>query len=297
MRRGRQSPHEPLRSQKSPWQVWRTALLLGVVLVGWWWTLEWGDRGLVPGAGSLSALSQIDFEVRPDGASPTPLREESSPASSASRAVAYRLPPAWLEMMQDARLGLTPSEQIGLDRVLQHVRSEAANQLPSTATRAVGFVSLHQHPEQYRGQWLKIEGTLWKLSRLAPGAQAHPGEEVYEAWLYTPDAGNHPTRVLITDLPPTLKPGGRLNQPVACAGYFIKRYGYKTLRGTHIAPLWVARTLHPISAVQVAPPAPPGKSWRRRLGELLVVVAASALLIGYLLHSRTAPGSENLSEK
>ena len=272
-------------------------MLLGVVLIGWWWTLEWGDRGLVPGAGSLSALSQIDFEVQPDGATPTPLPDESSPAASASRVVAYRLPPAWLEMMQDARLGLTPSEQIGLDRVLQHVRSQPADQLPSAAAREVRFVSLHQHPEQYRGQYLKLEGTLWKLSLLTAGGSARPGVTVYEAWLYTPDAGNHPTRVLITDLPPTLKPGERLNQPVECAGYFIKRYGYKTPRGTHVAPLWVARTLQPISAVQVAPAAHPGKSWRRRLGELLVVVAVSALLIGYLSHSRTVPGSENRSEK
>ncbi len=299
MRRGRPSPAEPLRSHKSPWRLWRTALLLGAVLIGWWWTLERGGAG--PEADSLSSLSQLDFEVLPDGATPTPLRDESSPASSAAHMEptdgANRLPPAWLAMMQDARLGLTPSEQIGLDRVLQHVRSQAATQLQSAATRQVEFASLHEHPEQYRGQLLEIEGTLWKLSLLAPGAPTRSSQEVYEAWLYTPDADNHPTRVLFTDLPPTLKPGERLNQPVQCAGYFIKRYGYKTPRGTHVAPLFVARTLTPISAVRVAPPAPPGKSWRRRLGELLVVVAASALLIGYLSHSRNSPDSEKMSEE
>jgi hypothetical protein len=200
-------------------------------------------------------------------------------------------------MMQDARLGLTPSEQIGLDRVLQHVRSQTAAQLQSAVTREVGFVSLHEHPEQYRGQLLEIEGTLWKLSLLPAGTPTRPGEEVYEAWLYTPDAENHPTRVLFTDLPATLKPGERLNQPVQCAGYFIKRYGYKTPRGTHVSPLVVAKTLQSIPHANVAPPAPPGKTWRRRVGELLIVVAASMLIIGYLSRSRNLPGSENSSEE
>ena len=305
MRRGRPSPSDPLRSKRSPWRLWRTALLLGVVLIGWQWTSEKGNRGggsrSEPGADSLPSLSQLDFEVQPDGASPTLTRDESPPASPASPGEptdsANRLPPAWLVMMQDARLGLTPSEQIGLDRVLQYVRSHTAAQLHTAATRGVGFVSLHQHPEQYRGQLLEIEGTLWNLSLLTSGAPTRPGEELYEAWLYTPHAENHPTRVLFTDLPATLKPGERLNQPVQCAGYFIKRYGYKTPRGTHIAPLFVARTLQLIPSAQVAPPAPPGKSWRRRLGELLVVVAASALIIGYLTRSRNLPDSENPSEE
>jgi hypothetical protein len=184
--------------------------------------------------------------------------------------------------MQDARLGLTPTEQLGLDRVLQHVRSQTTAQLQSTAAREVGFVNLHMHPDQYRGQLLKIEGTLWKLNHLTPAAPARPGEEVYEAWLYTPDAENHPTRVLFTDLPETLKQGERLNQPVQCAGYFIKRYGYQTPRGTHVAPLFVARSLQPISQVKIVPPVLAKKSWQRWLGELLMVMAASALIIGYL---------------
>ena len=270
------------------------ALLLGFVLLGWQWASQgknWEGLGRSEsGAGPLPSLSQLEFEVQPDDSGLTLAPDEAPTASLDSRQepadLSDQLPSEWLATMQDGRLGLSPSEQTGLDQSLQRVRSQTAAELSHAAARDVGFVRLNEHPEQYRGRLLEFPGTLWDLSLFREGDPTRTGDEVYEAWLYTPDAANHPTRVLFTDLPATLQPGQRLNQPVQCAGYFIQRYGYATSNGTHIAPLFVAKTLLPQSGSTVAAQVRSGKTGQRWLGEWLVVVATSAMLIWFLTRTR-----------
>ncbi len=296
MRLGRPSHPDPLRNKKSPWGLLRTALLLGLVLIGWQWASqskngEWLGRS---GNEALPSLNTIQFEVQPNSTAQTlppaetPVVSADSPQEPTDSA--HRLPPDWLASMQDGRLGLSPAEQHSLNRAIDYVRSPTAIELPHTPLPPVGFVRLNQQPEQYRGQLLEFQGQLWNLSLFRDPTPETLGDEVYEAWLYTPDAGNHPTRVLFPHLPATLHPGQRLDQPVRCAGYFIQRYGYQTATGTHIAPLFVAHTLHPQPPTKAAVRTRSGKTWQHRLGELLVVGAASAMLIGYL--TRTRPPSE-----
>ena len=299
MRLGRTPAADSYRGSKSPLGLLRWVLLLIFLWLAGQWAIQqlWTDG---TGADPQPSLSHINFEATHEEAGLTLAPEEApltAPESAeASAASLVRLPSAWLETMQDGRLGLSSLEQLALDRTLQRVRFLDASELQNAATRDVGFATLNTHPEQFRGQLLDVEGSLWNLSLFRDGDPTHPGDEVYEAWLYTPDAGDHPTRVLFTDLPTTLKPGGRLNQPVRCVGYFLKRYGYPTARGTHVAPLFVARTLLPQS--RVTPPAQvrTHKSWQRWLIELLVVGVTAAVMIGYLSRTRK-PLDQDVDEK
>ena len=292
MRLGRPSQPDPLRNKKTPWGLLRVALLLGFVLIGWQWASQgqnWKRQDRAE-PDPLPSLNKLSFEVQPDAAELALTPDEVSILSVDSPVIlpdsAKRLPPGWLAMMQDGRLGLSPSEQIGLDQTIEFVRAHNAAELPTPATRDVGFASVNEHPEQYRGRWLEFSGRLWTLSLLRAGGPERTGDEVYEAWLYTPDAANHPTRVLFLDLPATLKLGERLDQPVRFSGCFIKRYGYATARGTHLAPLFVAKTLVLDPEAKTAIPVHRGKTWHRWLGELLVIGAASVLMIWYLTRAR-----------
>ena len=298
MRLGRTPSPDPLRNKKSPWGLLRTALLLGVVVIGWLWASpgnndEWLGRS-GPGSEAPPSFNSVEFEVQTNDTELTLAPDQAPVVSPATRQTptdsAHRLPPDWLASTQDGRLWLSPAEQHSLDRAIDYVRSPTAIELSHAPLPHVGFVRLNQQPEQYRGQLLEFQGQLWNLSLFRDPTPETLGDEVYEAWLYTPDAGNHPTRVLFPHLPATLQPGQRLDQPVRCAGYFIQRYGYQTATGTHIAPLFVAHTLHPQPQTKAAARTRSGKTWQRRLGELLVVGAASAMLIGYL--TRTRPPSE-----
>ncbi len=289
MRFGRQTTADPLRGPKSPWGALRLVLLLVFVMLGMQWAAQGKNWVWLTGANektdSLPELTRLDFRVKPQLVKPQIQAARSTSPFEPNNAAdsSQRLPTEWLATMQDGSLGLTPSEQMGLDSVIQHVRSEATGPVADR----VGFVTLNVHPEQYRGRLLEFRGTLWKLNLLSPGSIDPPVDEVYQAWLYTPDAGNHPTRVLFTDLPPTLKPGERLDQPVQFSGYFLKRYGYETAGGTHLAPLFVAKTLVPLSDAVPPSESRAVKSGRRWLIELFIAVAASAFLIWWL--SRVPP--------
>ena len=288
MRFGRQTTADPLRGPKSPWGAVRLTLLLVFVILGMQWAAQGKNWGWLTGGHEdvdpLPELTRLDFQVKPrqvhsdhqDARRTSPIEPNHSAESS------RQLPSEWLATMEDGSLGLTPSEQNGLDWAILHVRSPGSGLI----AEHVGFVALNEHPGRYRGRLLDIRGTLWKLSLLDAGSVDPPGEEVYEAWLYTPDAGDHPTRVLFTDLPATLTPGERLNQSVQFSGYFLKRYGYETAGGTHLAPLFVAKTLVHLSEAITPAEARIVKSGRRRLVELFMAVAASAFLIWRLSRAR-----------
>lgn len=289
MRFGQPTPADSLRSPKSPRGVLRLVLLLTFVMLGMQWAAQGKNWAWLTGtqvdSDSLPELTRLDFQVKPQ---PTkPLTQVARPPASVppihSADLSQHLPAEWLASMVDGSLGLTPAEQQGLDSVIQHVRTtSAAGPVPDH----VGFVALNEHPERYRGRRLEFRGTLWKLGQLSASPPAPPGHEVYEAWLYTADAGNHPTRVLFTDLPAALQPGERLDQPIEFSGYFLKRYGYETAGGTHLAPLFVATTLVPLTEAVPPVAVPTAKTGRRLLIELLVAIAVSATFIWRVTRTR-----------
>ena len=307
MRFGRPPKPDPSLKPLTQFRLFRLVMLLGLVFIGVQWASqkehwEWlvASKSQSP---PLPSLSKLDFQVKTDPVSPalsageiritSPGSAEKSALQTASVDSYAEIPADWLSEMDDGRLGLLRSEQASIDQVLERVRAISEATLHQAAARDVGFVTLNDRPNEYRGKLLGFTGILWKLTLNDEGAEPRNSEPVYDAWLYTPDAANNPTRVLFTELPATLKLGEQLDQPVEFSGYFIKRYGYATPGGTHVAPMFVARTLalRPITAVTAkAKTEPNGSLW---LTGLLVACAGSGLLIWRISRDKRPSRSRN----
>jgi hypothetical protein len=76
-------------------------------------------------------------------------------------------------------------------------------------------------------------------------------DQLYEAWIFTPESGKNPYRVVCTSLPSEIPQGEWLEKPIPIrvTGYFLKRCGYSAPNksGFHIAPLLLSKSLQPIS--------------------------------------------------
>ena len=101
--------------------------------------------------------------------------------------------------------------------------------------------------DEHRGRLITLHGTLWQLELLDPG-DPEIDDELYEAWMFTPDSGENPYRLLLTEIPAGLTPGEQIDEQVLFTGYFIKRYGYVTEGGQHVAPMLIGKTLRIIQA-------------------------------------------------
>lgn len=259
MRFGRPIHSKQVLRPASQWQLFKLVALLGFVVMAiqwaareenWQWMMGFDQSPSPPEI----PLQELNFQVHPDATSPTePAIEMAAPrihehhegaASPFHASTETTLPPGLLDGMDDRRLGLLRSERVQIDAVLERVRRLTDHQLATGADRDVGFIPLNDRPDEYRGRLLHFDGILWRLSKFHEGAAETPNDDLYEAWLYTPDAGNNPTRVLCTQIDPPLRIGDQVDQPVSFDGYFVKRYGYATGTGMHVAPLFVAKAVY-----------------------------------------------------
>lgn len=161
-----------------------------------------------------------------------------------------RVPPELLEGVEDKRLGLLRSEQDAMDRVLQRVKTFSLEELEEAAVSDVGFRVVFTDAVSYRGQLIKVEGTLWRLQRYAFGERDSEEDDLWQGWFFSSDSGNNPWVVFMTEKPEGIESGESVNRDVSVAGYFFKNYGYATGEGLHIAPMLIAKSL----TVQPLPP-------------------------------------------
>ncbi|MGL4460608.1 MAG: hypothetical protein ACRC1K_00490 [Planctomycetia bacterium] len=101
--------------------------------------------------------------------------------------------------------------------------------LRSAARRDVLFANLWNDPDAHRGKPIHVEGVLRQLT-LYDGQQLKNPYSVpafYEAWIFTQDQSDNPTKLLFTELPAGLAPGVKLAEYVRFNGFFLKieRYG------------------------------------------------------------------------
>jgi hypothetical protein len=297
MRFGRKHT-DPLRDRKSHMRLFGQVMLLGFMLIA----VQWAAQGrnwtwLVPEKAPTSAqteLKPLDFKVKPHSAPPLAPGEvrvttETTPGTPAITSVESRLPAESLASMDDGRLGMLRAEQIAVDQIVAQVRGLDVPTMLRSAGRDVGFVELNDRPAEYRGRLLAFRGTLWRLTP--------QGDDLFEAWVYTSDAANNPTRVLLTELPAAITPGNKLDQPIEFAGYFIKRYGYATERGTHVAPLFVARTLTLKPAIGASQKLRRQQSWLQWILGLAVACFATLFLFRQLSRELQPPKKRELPGK
>lgn len=217
------------------------------------------------------SLDEVDFRVRQGNAAreADELRVElaageQSPAreGDATSDTDIRVPEELLEEIEDNRLGALRREQPALEFMLQKARELPEEQLAAAAEQDVAFTVLMLQPEQYRGRIIRLQGTLRRYGLLPRRAPDEDPSPVHEAWLFTPDAGNNPTRVLLAEPNDDIPAGDQLSIRVEVVGYFFKRYGYVTQEGEHVAPMLVGKSLRVIPA----PPLPAPERVSRDLG-------------------------------
>jgi hypothetical protein len=139
-----------------------------------------------------------------------------------------------------------------------------ASRLPAGALRdaarhqgAVGFNELMGQPDKYRGRVIHLEGRLRHLERQGPAplVRAEGVKAVYQGLLFDHGPGATPVAVLLSTLPTRVKPGDRVDYPVAVDGFFFKKLLRAGKRELGLMPLVVAGAvaLQPGGAAAVPP--------------------------------------------
>jgi hypothetical protein len=98
----------------------------------------------------------------------------------------------------------------------------------------VTFIHVHNDPQRYRGEIVRIEGWLREVIRHEPDLQEKQAgvTDVYEVWLvntkYAKKGKENPACLICTQLPEGIQVTDEVKGevPVAFVGYFFKKYAY-----------------------------------------------------------------------
>src|SRR5262245_8390099 len=127
------------------------------------------------------------------------------------------------------------ARQVPVDLMAKHARAELTFRRLYDADRA-----------KYRGEIVHVEGRLKRLNWIGSNSDLEREgiKDLYEAWIFPADYFSNPTCVIVTELPAGLKPAEEIPGVWASFdGYFFKRYKYKAVDATRLAPLAIGRTL------------------------------------------------------
>ncbi len=137
----------------------------------------------------------------------------------------------------------------------------------------VGFTQLFRQPDQYRGKFVTVRGTV----RRAHFLQAHQNEQqisgYWQCWLF-PDGTTNPIVVYALKMPAEFPQGMALAESVTFHGVFFKRWAYQAQGGLMTAPLVLAAT----GAWQPPPTRPP------------VILPSMGLLVAFVIGVSIASG-------
>lgn len=98
--------------------------------------------------------------------------------------------------------------------------------------RNASVAPLFNQPDSQRGRLVELTGTARQalLRRVEdPDIVARFGiDHYYEVEIFTPDSQDNPLVFCVRDLPTGFPVGARITEPVRVAGFFFKRWGYRT---------------------------------------------------------------------
>lgn len=244
----------------------------------------------------------LDFSVQED--SQTPLAPDEFRAVSTDRQPSGSHPESLadpqidkslLDQVRDNTLGIRHYEADAFYTLLDHVRRVPHAAMEQAVIRDALYVNLMTDPEKYRGEVVQVVGELWRCYELPVPTNRYGIERLYEGWVFTPDSGTHPYRIVATQLGQGIRVGDNLRTPVRLIGYFFKREGYETPAGLHVAPTILAKRISQHRLTQ-APP-------RDDLAPLMLgVVIAIGLILAVTLialvwsdHKSRLPRSRNVN--
>lgn len=130
-------------------------------------------------------------------------------------------------------------------RVVERLLDEAPVSAP-----AVSYLQLVDHPNNYRGQPVRVAGVVRWGYRSVASANDLGIDTYYVLWIKPADGSNAPIAVYCLELPDGFPPLAdrqqsgevtQLDEPVEVTGIFFKRLAYAAEGGVSIAPLLIAR--------------------------------------------------------
>lgn len=293
----------------------RRKMLLLVVLLGLvWFAFRWAQNprnwdwfaqmsGVDATGGDVPRLEELDFRVQPDpseslGPDEFPVELAAAdatvdvPEDEAESGV--ELPAGLLDEMQDNRVGALRKERPAIDYIIEKVRGSRLADLEQASESDVAFTVLMVQTDEHRGRLITLRGTLWRLELFDGGEEDAVDDELYEAWMFTADSGDNPVRLLLTEIPEGLSTGDRLDREVLFTGYFVKRYGYVSEGGQHVAPMLIGKTLRVIRPAAVPEPG----HVRRDLGRyVLIFFTVMASIFGLIIWRFTRSDREFSSSR
>ncbi len=205
-----------------------------------------------PDKNSAASLTDITYDV---ALADEPLQSDefrsepdAAPTDDESETTRNSLVPAqMLADVEDDTLTLRKADRVAYHAVMDRLRSANEREIKASADPSGTFPAVMAEPDHFRGRVISIEGTARRVLEMpAIGANSEGAGRLYELWVFTPDSGENPWRIVATDIPDDL-PRGLLEDGVTVrvSGVFFKRQGYETqAHALHVAPLLLAKTVH-----------------------------------------------------
>jgi hypothetical protein len=115
----------------------------------------------------------------------------------------------------------------------------------SRDNRHVTFGHMFREPEKYRGEVVRVKGTLKRVRKEdAPEQLQKQGiRYLYECWVFSETPNSTPDCIIVTELPEGVEVGEDVSYQVIFDGYFFKKYLYVSGAGPRYALLLIGRTL------------------------------------------------------
>lgn len=234
------------------WIVWAMTLVPALLVLSW--SLRRADTPrtdpVLVGRSSDESRRLQRILNEPPADNPAPLRDDAVhvvPESEISDFKSQISNPntSLLATINDNTFGVPNSERAAYEHLLAQARESRQTELENAARKDVSFAVLMLNAEHYRGELLTVIGDVRRLRRLPASSVESIALESYEAWLFTPDSGRHPYRIILTSLPEGIALADELNPPLraSATGFFFKRFSYATANNFHTAPLLLAKTL------------------------------------------------------
>jgi len=146
------------------------------------------------------------------------------------------LPRDWLAQIEDRKDPSPGSLEVWVySKVIVWANFTSSAALAKAARRDITRAHLISEPENHRGRVLHIEGTLRRINRFTPPADAsfEGVNDCYVGWVFPEALGTAPYKIIFTewpaDLPRSVLGQEKLDVPVKVAfdGYFFKTFSYE----------------------------------------------------------------------
>lgn len=145
-----------------------------------------------------------------------------------------------------------------------------------------GVLPLLQQPDVFRGQLLRVQGTVARAEEMEAAENVFGIESYWQLWLRPADGADRPIMVIVPEVGEAVAAVSQAGieqegPPVMVAGRFLKRLAYTSSMGADLAPVVVGRLVasQPKTAA-VIPEEEDGSS----VGGRLLMTVAVALLVG-----------------